>query len=216
MKAFWKVQAQRIDAFTLRERVIMLVSIAFALGALADWLVLSPELAQRAQFVAQIRKQTTELVNMRAQLAAAKAQPAADTPLGRQLAAIEQLGSERDDLDARMRGLLAGPEEIARLNDVLDRVLRRHDRLTLTKLSTVADTPAAAPASPDAAAPGGAPAIRWQGVDLSVAGRYLDLMQYLADLERSLPGVRWGELRIATKTTPPELTVRLLMAGEAP
>jgi MSHA biogenesis protein MshJ len=210
MKALWKVQARRIDALTLRERAIMFVSIALALGALADSLVISPILSERRQLAAQIRKHTTELGALRGQVAASKALPLPDTPRGRMLAAIEEVRTERTALDARLRSLLAGRDEIARLTDVLDRVLRRHDRLTLTRLSTVPDTTTAAPPA------GGVPAIRWQGVDLSVSGRYLDLMAYLADLEHVMPGLRWGELKIATKTMPPELTVRLMMAGEAP
>jgi MSHA biogenesis protein MshJ len=210
MKAVWKLQAQRIDALSLRERVIMFVSIAVALGAVADWLVISPALAERGQLATHIRKQTAELTSLRGLFTAGHSQPVPDTPLNRLLIAIEQLRSDRTLLDARLRSLLAGRAEMAHLTDVLDRVLRRHERLTLTRLSTVADPP------PGAAATGNSAAIRWQGVDLTLAGRYFDLMQYLADLERTLPGLRWGELRIATKTTPPELTVRLLMAGEAP
>ena len=210
MKALWKLQAQRIDALSLRERVIMFVSIAVALGALADWLVISPALAERRELATHIRKQTSELTSLRGLFSAGNSQPLPDTPLNRLLTAIDQLRSERTLLDARLRGLLAGRAEMAHLTDVLDRVLRRHERLTLTRLSTVPDPPPGAPAT------GSSAAIRWQGVDLTLAGRYFDLMQYLADLERTLPGLRWGELRIATKTTPPELTVRLLMAGEAP
>ena len=209
LHSLWKAQADRIEALSLRERCIMLASIALALGALADWWAISPAMAERGQLSAQLRKQATELSVMRAQLSAGR-QALPDTPLSRQLAAIEQARSERDALEARVRGLLAGRTELARLNDVLDEVLRRHERLTLIRLSTVTDLPPSAPVR------NGAAAIHWRGVDLSVAGRYLDLMQYLADLERTLPGLRWGELHIASKTTPPELTVRLLMAGETP
>lgn len=210
MKALWKAQAQRIDALNLRERVIMFVSIAVALGALADWLVITPALAERKQLATQVRKQTSELSVLRGKLAGGASLPQPDTPENRKLASIEQLRSASAALETRLRGLLAGRAEMAGLTDVLERVLRRHERLTLARLSTVPDLPQGA------AAAGGAAAIHWQGVDLTLAGRYFDLMQYLADLERTLPGLRWGELRIATKTTPPELTVRLLMAGEAP
>ena len=209
LRALWKLQAHRIDALSLRERFIMFASIALALGALADWWAISPAMAERRQLTAQSRKQTAELGVMRAQLSAGR-QGLPDTPLNRQLAAIERAQGEREALEAQLRGLLAGRTELARLNDVLDEVLRRHERLTLIRLTTVTDLPPSAPANQ------GAAAIHWRGVDLSVAGRYLELMQYLADLERTLPGLRWGELHIATKTTPPELTVRLLMVGEAP
>ncbi len=207
MKALWTAQARRIDALSLRERVIMFVSLALALGALVDALLLSPALDERRRLAAQMHQQGRELEALRRQLAAAT-QAAPDSPLGRQRSAIAQARSELATLDDQVRERLASHDELTRLPDLLGRVLRRHERLTLTRLATVTDS-GAAPAA-------GAAAVRWQGVDLSVAGSYLDLMQYLADLERALPGLRWGALQIGTQTLPPVLTVRLLLAGEAP
>jgi MSHA biogenesis protein MshJ len=42
------------------------------------------------------------------------------------------------------------------------------------------------------------------------------LVEYLADLERALPGLRWGPLQLAAHSLPPELTVRLMLPGEQP
>lgn len=210
----WRVQARRIDALSLRERAIMFVSVTLALGAVADALVIAPLFSERRQLGAQIRKHSAELDALRAQLAAAEAGPRPDTPQGRAQAAIDALRAERQRLDAQMRSLLAGGEELARFTDVLDRVLQRHARLTLTRVATIPDSALGSAAGTAPAA--GAGAIRWQGVDLSLAGRYLDLMRYLAELEQALPGLRWGELKIATRTLPPEMTVRLMMAAAAP
>ena len=99
---------------------------------------------------------------------------------------------------------------MAHLPVVLDRLLRSHERLTLTRLATTTAVPR--PVTPDTAAP----AVRWQGVDLSVAGHYADLAQYLAELEQTLPGLRWGPLQIAAPTMPPVLSVRLMLVGEVP
>jgi MSHA biogenesis protein MshJ len=48
-----------------------------------------------------------------------------------------------------------------------------------------------------------------------VAGSYPDLVRYLADLEQALPGLRWGPLQISSTTSPPVLTVRLMLVAEA-
>jgi MSHA biogenesis protein MshJ len=209
VKQIWTAQARRIDALSLRERAIMFVSIVLALAALADMFLVSPALAERRALVTQMRQQTQQLEAMRRQLTALDPRSAEDTPQGRQRAAIAAARSQQTQLDAQIREQLAGREEIARLPDVLDRVLRRHERLTLTRLATAADAPAGAAA----AAP---PEVRWQGADLSVAGSYPDLLQYLADLEHALPGLRWGALQITTPSTQPVLTVRLMLAGEVP
>jgi len=210
MKAFWQAQVRRIDALSLRERVIMFASGAIALAAAADALVLSPALAERRQVTGQLRQASREIEALRTQLAAHEPGAQDDTPQGRQLAALQRARAERQALDEQIRAQFAGREDMARLPAVLDRLLRRHERLTLVKLET-----AKPPASPVAADPS-APAVRWQGVDLSVAGQYADLVQYLAELEGALPGLRWGPLTIATPTQPPVLSVRLMLPGEAP
>jgi MSHA biogenesis protein MshJ len=208
MKQVWTDQARRIDALSLRERVFMFLSIALALSAVADLAVISPALAERRQLTAQMRQQAQQLESLRTQFAL---KGAGDSPEGRQRAAIDGARSEQQALDTRIREQFASRDEIARLPVVLDRLLRQHERLVLVRLALAPPTAAAAAAATPAAA-----AVRWQGVDLSVAGSYPDLVQYLTDLEKALPGLRWGPLQIATPTLPPVLSVRLLLVAEAP
>jgi MSHA biogenesis protein MshJ len=105
---------------------------------------------------------------------------------------VEAARSELAALDQRIQSQFAARDEIARLPVVLDRLLAKHERLTLVRLSTVAPSSAATPTSPTS------PSVTWQGVDLSVAGRYADLVRYLSELEVLMPGLRWGELRVAS------------------
>lgn len=211
MKQLLAAQARRIDRLSLRERAIMFVSIALAIGAVADALVLSPAIAERRALTAQLRQQNHELEALRAQLRAL-VDVTPESPLGRQRAALEQLRAEWTRVDSQVQQRLAGRDDVTHLPELLDRTLRRHDRLVLTRLATIADAPAPSPNTPA----GDEPAIRWQGVELGVAGGYLDLMQYLAELERTLPGLRWGPLQIGTQQTPPVMTVKLLLAKETP
>lgn len=207
MKQIWASQARRIDALSLRERVIMFASIALALAGLADMLVLSPALAERRQLTAQMRQQTQQLEALRSQLAANGPGRNDDSPEGRQRAAMAHARDEQAALDAQIRRELAGREDMARLPAVLDRLLQRHERLTLVSLASAAPQRATAAATQAA--------LRWQAVDLSVSGQYADLLQYVAELEQTLPGLRWGPLQISTPSTPPVLTVRLMLVGEA-
>ena len=212
MKQVWQDQARRIDALNLRERVMMFLSIALAVGALGDAFVLSPAMAERRQLTAQSLQQTKQIDALRTQLALRNRVD--DTPQARAGEGLGGLRSELGSLDEQIRAQLAGREEMARLPAVLDRLLRRHDRLTLVRLSTAAPSRGATPALAQPADP--LPAVRWQGVELSVSGRYPDLVSYLAELEQAMPGLRWGPLQIATPTLPPVLTVQLMLAGEAP
>ncbi len=199
MKAFWAQQAKRINALTLRERVIMFVSLAVALAALADALVLSPQGAEQKALVTKMRQQAAELEGLRSQLVAGTAAAGADTPLGR----LQRLRAERQTVDEQIRQT-AGAES-ARLPDLLTQVLKRHDKLSVLRLAT---------AVPKPTADGEAAALPQLGVDLSLAGSYLDLVAYLAEIESTLPGVRWSDLQISNTDQTPVLKVRVYLLAD--
>ncbi len=227
---------KRIDAANPRERLMMFASAAVALVAVVDALVLSPALTERRQLVEQATTRARDIETLRAQLVGLDAGPEApELRLRRQ---VEAARSELAALDQRIQSQLAARDEIARLPEVLDRLLAKHERLTLVRLSTVAPSSAATstttPTTPTTAT---TPSVTWQGVDLSVAGRYADLVRYLSELEVLMPGLRWGELRVASprartasanampsaNTVPsprdealPVLSLRLTLPGDTP
>ena len=202
MKKIWETQALRINALSLRERVIMFASISVVLVALVDSLVFSPSMAELRKLSAQLREQTQQLDTLRAQVSNDIPE---NSPQGQQRTALRAVRDQLSAVDAAIREQLAGRDEIARLPVLLDRLLQRHERLAITSLSTVADLPKSADSL-----------LRWQAVDLSVTGTYADLTSYLADLEASLAGLRWGPLQLTAASQPPVLTVRLMLPGDAP
>lgn len=202
MKKIWETQALRINALSLRERVIMFASLCVVLVALVDSLVFSPSMAELRKLSAQLREQTQQLDTLRAQVSNDIPE---NSPQGQQRTALRAVRDQLSAVDAAIQEQLAGRDEIARLPVLLDRLLQRHERLAITSLSTVADLPKSADSL-----------LRWQAVDLSVTGTYADLTSYLADLEASLPGLRWGPLKLTAASQPPVLTVRLMLPGDAP
>ena len=67
MKKIWETQALRINALSLRERVIMFASVSVVLVALVDSLVFSPSMAELRKLSAQLREQTQQLDTLRAE-----------------------------------------------------------------------------------------------------------------------------------------------------
>jgi MSHA biogenesis protein MshJ len=199
MKAFWTQQGKRINALTLRERTIMFVSLAVAMAALADALVLSPQGAEQKALATKMRQQAAELDGLRSQLVAGTAAAGADTPLGR----LQRLRVERQAVEEQIRQ--HGGKDAARLPDLLAQVLKRHDKLVVLRLATAVPR---APAEDEAAA------LPQLGVDLSLAGSYLDLVAYLAEIETTLPGVRWSELQISQSDPTPVLKVRVYLLAD--
>jgi MSHA biogenesis protein MshJ len=203
LPALFQHHARRIDALTLRERAIMFVSMAVALVAAFDQLVLSPRMAEQKALATQIRQGTRELDGLRAQLASGRI----DGP-GAQLAReLAELRARQQQLDQTLAQLQGGSAGGTQLPELLERVLRRHERLTLVRLATVK--------APGNGSPGSATESKHQAaqmpVQLALRGSYPDLTQYLADTEAALPGLRWGEVTLARQGTHTELNATVLI-----
>ena len=208
MKALLQQQALRINALTLRERAIMFITLAAALVAATDALVLSPRQAEQKALAQQLRQQSSDVDALRAQVAG----PAlADTPQARLARELLQLRTRQAEVDAEIQRRAGSGASAMHLPTLLERVLRRHDRLTLVRLATLA--PPATPATPK---PGALPL---QGVEIVLRGPYLDLVRYLAEAEQAMPGLRWGELHISSRQdarAPPELVAKVTLLGDTP
>jgi MSHA biogenesis protein MshJ len=204
IRELWQPQARRIDALSLRERAIMFVSLAVAMAAATDALVLTPQVATNRTLVAQAHERAVELAALKAQLAAADS--AADTPQRRLRQRLAALQDQRRKVDASISQRLAIAAEGTGLPELLAQVLRRHDRLALLKL----DSTAAAPRAADDALAGLPPQ---RGVDLQIAGHHADLVAYLTEIEQRLPGLRWSDLHIDARSRPPVLSVRVFLPG---
>jgi MSHA biogenesis protein MshJ len=191
----WQRQARRIDALTLRERAILFVSISVALVAALDHFLLSPRMAEQKALAQKIRQQARDLDGLRAQLAPGRI----DGPGGKLVQELEGLRQQQQQLDLALSQLHSGAAAGTQLPELLERVLRRHDKLTLLRLATV---------KPAAAAPNEGPR---QAVQLSLRGSYPDLAQYLADTESALPGLRWGDVAVVRQGTGAELSATVLL-----
>lgn len=216
-----RTMMRRIDALSLRERVILFVSAVALLAGVADALVLSPQFALQKAAAQRVHRQNKELDMLR-QHAAQAAAPLAedDSPRGRALAALHLVREEQTALARQLDALApaggaAGTATQPDLPQLLTRVLRRHERLTLLQLATVDDGPRKGSESP---APGAAPAPPGpppRALELKLQGAYADLLQYLLDIERAMPGQRWSTWQLATGQGAPVLTLRLKLAGES-
>lgn len=203
MKAYWKPLARRIDGLSLRERVIMAGSLAAALLAVVDALVLTPQFEIQRQSLDRLRVQAAELQTLRARLTG----PVADTPEAR---LATQLVTRRAELAstelAIEQRLASGPPAL--LPDLLRSTLRRHERLTLLKLETLA------PAATASAGVGLPPAATLRrGVQLQLSGRYGDLVAYATAIEQQLPGLRWQTLQIDATQQPAVMSAQVWLVG---
>lgn len=225
MKAWWKVQAARIDALSLRERAFLFVSLLVCLVALADAVWLSPAQTRQKQLAARVKQQDVELQGLRAALQAAAASMASGNAKAIARDELQALRVRAQALDFDIGALTQGAAGSDGLQAVLLKFLRRHDGLTLVNTSTLgseilqvkaapnAATPAPAAAQPQAGGSAPVPVLVRRNLALTVAGPYLKLMAYVDTLERELPGVRWGELRLTSDPNATQLSLQVSVVG---
>lgn len=55
-----------------------------------------------------------------------------------------------------------------------------------------------------------------QGIELTVSGSYMDLMRYVQTLEKALPTVRWGKMKLSSGKSSSQLTLQLYLVEVLP
>ena len=203
------------DGRARRER-ILLIGAAMAVAVMAgDWLWLSPafEQWQAARRRAMLAAETLQTLNndLAQRGAAARALEAQVQQEVAQWRAKVQQG------DAELRAIGTSLVAAADMLPVLDRMLAQAGGLHLRSMQSLprtelAASPGAAPAAGAAAsAPGAAgPALYRHGVELTVEGRYADLLAYLNALESMPQRVLWGGVQLKVDDYPKAvLTLRL-------
>lgn len=192
-----------VNGLSLRERLILLGAIVALLAGISYQFFIDPSLqgqSLRAKEIAAWTKEKTE-ANQRLFAAQAKATAAQGgvTP--------EALQTQ---IKERKASIGAAISNVAALNssDVLTAaktLVKLYPQVTLKEMTVQA---------PQVIVIGEGVAkatLQQQDLLLSVEGNYLDLLAYLQNLEKSLPGIRWSALTVEQKKDVPgtRLTVKL-------
>lgn len=204
--------AERIDAMSLRERLMIFAMLSVVLVALVVTSAIDPFSAKQKQLsqkLAQTQAQTQALeAQMQALAEAAKNDP--DLPNKLRLA---ELADKRKGAYAELSNVKQGLVTPDKMTQVVRDLLGRNPRLTLVSIKTLAAsplTPSAKPAEPvakvEAKPLDKSPAIDLglykHGVEISVEGSYADLVAYLAELEQLPWRMYWGGVNLSAQAYP--------------
>lgn len=228
MKRLWQRYSGRFDALTERERVMIFGAAATLLIAFAYVFFLDVEgaaqkrltsaLAQRQAEMKALQDQMVQLIDARGQ----------DPDLATKQRTAE-LGAELARMDA---GIAAEERKFTapgQMRAVVEGLLGRNRAVTLTALRTLpvtsvadarADAGGAKPAAGAKPVPGASAdrLIYRHGIEITVAGAYLDLLAYVRDLEALPTQLYWGVLEVDAATYPKvvmKLTVYTLSLDRA-
>jgi MSHA biogenesis protein MshJ len=190
VKQHWQRIAARIDEMTLRQRAMLFATISLVVIALAHALLLEPLLIRQKTLIDRSNRDQSQLQGVRAQLQSvlnAREGEAKDP----EQAALQALEAKLADLEKRLASRKDGFIAPTRLPSLLKDLLGAGRRVQLEALRIV----------PGTAVEGGAELYR-HGVEVILRGSYVELTQYLADLERLPAGLLWGSADLQVEKYP--------------
>lgn len=196
----------KVDGLSLRERGILFVATIAVLLALVDALVLTPSQNQFKTVQQRYASQSAEINRLRAELMAAGKPVDLNQAVRDDIAGVERdIAGVNQDIQAQLA--LAGAGRA--LEPVLVQFLRRQSNLTLLSTQTLTGESAGAGTQ-------SVPGLTRQGLELRIAGPYLELMRYVQTLEAALPHLRWGSVQVKAEQQPPEMVLQVYVLGVTP
>lgn len=209
MKAVIAALVKRLNGLTQRERVVVFAAAALAILAVVYVGGIEPALKRRALLAARMADQ----VNL---LAAAQAQRQDFTRALQQdpnAVVRERIAARQQELaalDAQFSGLqrtLVAPDRMA---SILEELVGRNPQVNLVSLRNLPPVPLV---GDDTAAPAGTAAARGRvyrhGVEVAIEGNYLDVLAYVARVERQPWRVYWGKTQMSADYPRVVLTLTL-------
>lgn len=194
----------RIDALSLRERGLVCLAACALLAFVGHALVLAPMEAAQEALRNQIAQQRTDMAAIDEAIAgrvqAFQLDP--DAASRTRLNALRQeMGQLGDQLLAIEHGLV--PPE--RMGPLVDGILRANGRLKLVSMRTLPVEPLAdkqAPAPANTSAPAVAPLLYRHGIEVTVRGNYLDMVDYMSALDAMPTRMFWGRAQLDVEEYP--------------
>ena len=212
MKQNFEKWVEKVDAMSLRERVLIFAALVFMLISLFNSFLLDPLLAKQKKFNSQIVQRQEKIKEIRAQLdALVKAEDSvANSPLRKQLIASQQQLEDSESYLKNLQNRLVAPEMMA---DLLQKMLARNGQLELVSLQSLPVMPLIPDKTDSSKKPGQADIsmqVYTHRVKITVRGTYSELLQYLTMLEHLPTQMFWGNAKMTVeKQATVELTLML-------
>lgn len=203
MKGLWRTYADRFDALSLRERVMVFAAVMVALIALAYTLVVEPQLLRQRRANAGILQKQSEMRALDAQVQTMIASRAQD-PDRALRERLTRLRGELAELDSSIVAEERRFTPPSQMRAVVEGVLGRSRGVQLVEMKTLAVTTLSEkdqklkPAAKDPKER----LIYRHGLELTVSGSYLDLLGYVRDLEALPTQLYWGAVDVDASKYP--------------
>ncbi|ROH87219.1 MSHA biogenesis protein MshJ [Pseudomethylobacillus aquaticus] len=203
MRMIWQRLSGKFLAFSRRERLLLLFAALAALWFMHDTLLLTPLSARQQAESAELVSSRVQIEQMTQQIQSFQTQAVVD-PDAENKALLAELQQRTQALEDKLKGLqgaLVSPEQMPEL---LRGLLRKNAKLQLVEFNTLPASrfaPALA-AEPANSANGVSEGMYQHMVEITVDGRYADLMAYVAAVESLPQRVLWRQLKLNVEQYP--------------
>jgi MSHA biogenesis protein MshJ len=189
----WRRLAARFDALSLRERLMVSAAVLVALVALSYTTMIEPEILKQRRSAAAMLQKHSEMRALDAQVQGLLNARAQDPDRERR-ERLAQLHAQLAGLDARIRAEERRFTRPAQMRGVVEGVLGRAQGVELVEVRTLAVSTISARDAKEQEAK--ERVIYRHGLEVTVAGSYLDLLAYLRELEALPTQLYWGGLSL--------------------
>ena len=202
--------AARMDALSLRERGMVFGATVAVLAFAGHTFVLAPQDAKQAALRTQIDQQQAAIAAIDGEITA-RVEGSRIDPDAQSRARLNTMQQEMGQLGSQLLALEHGLVPPERMGPLVDGILRANGRLKLVSMRTLPAEPLAVPgaAPAPATAAGAAPAVASDvpllyrhGVEVTVRGNYLDMVDYMSALDAMPTRMFWGRARLDVETYP--------------
>jgi len=219
MKKQWQRLELKIDALNLRERALLFAVSALVLITLINTLMLDPLLDRQKQLSLQVRRDQQQIAAMQASIQSALGASAAN-PDAAALERLKNLRRQASEMQGDLQGLqgrLVSSDKMARL---LEDILKENGKLHLVSLKKLpvvvlsrqenaegkgegqAGKPAPLPPAGKNEEMPRRDTVFQHSVEIVVQGGYLDIMDYLSQLEALPWQLFWKSARFEVESYP--------------
>lgn len=206
MKYYWELVRIKIDGMLLRERVMIFAAVAFMVISSTSTMLLNPILAKQKALSAQLSQQQEKMKTLQAQIQTVLQAKKDDekSPLRIRLVELQrQLQAQDDHLQSRSSRMVESGE----IGRMLEKVLGENGKLQLVALETL---PASSVITQDANAGNDKKQVFKHGVKITLRGGYLDLLQYLTEVEKTPVQLYWGDVSFSVDKYPDAVLILTL------
>ena len=221
----WLTLSSKFDALNKREQWLVVGALLFVVYSVMNGLLLSPVLARQKILHTEMAANQTQIEALQQQINVLNSQQVVD-PDAQNKQKIATLQDTLKQLETQLNGMQSTLISPDKMPELLRSLLKKNGKLKLISLKTLpvksvleGISTDKSNANPTTVTNVAETTAYKHGVDITIEGRYLDLLGYVAELEKMPWQVLWAKAALTTDQHPPlsqlTLTVYTLSLDQA-